>query len=233
MNGLENWWESCFTRTIHLHTSLWLQWLLCVTVALNWLITLHILLIWHHLTIFWSPTCKHTWLGSIRPMMRSYLQLRTFSRIRMRAFIPRVSKHCNSNEKQCVGRRGDYVLFKKNIHLVKLDHCIIAYELFSPPSSSVPLNFSWIFVIDISALSEPILLKSTSLTIANYYYVCFLNCLQLKSLHYFIVSAPCYLLLGLPCTDDAEYLQFNCHWYCHSDIVNLSEKEILVHSLFF
>ena len=32
-----------------MHTSLWFQWLLCVTVALNWLITLYILLIWHHL----------------------------------------------------------------------------------------------------------------------------------------------------------------------------------------
>ena len=39
-----------------LHTNLRLQWLLCVTVALNWLITLHVLLIWHHLTIFYSPT---------------------------------------------------------------------------------------------------------------------------------------------------------------------------------
>ena len=28
----------CFTRTMLLHTRLWLQWLLCVTVALNWLI---------------------------------------------------------------------------------------------------------------------------------------------------------------------------------------------------
>ena len=35
---------------------------------------------------FLFPTWKHTWLGSsIGPMMRSYLQLRTFSRIRMRA----------------------------------------------------------------------------------------------------------------------------------------------------
>ena len=56
MNSLENWRrESCFTR----HTTLWLQWLLCVTVALNLLITLHILLIWHHLTIFCSPTRKN------------------------------------------------------------------------------------------------------------------------------------------------------------------------------
>ena len=37
LNSLENWRrESCFTRTMLLHTSLWLQWLLCVTVALNW-----------------------------------------------------------------------------------------------------------------------------------------------------------------------------------------------------
>ena len=43
-----------------LHTSLWLQWLLCMTVALNWLITLHILLIWHHLTYFLFPN-KQYW----------------------------------------------------------------------------------------------------------------------------------------------------------------------------
>ena len=37
-----------------LHASLWLQWLLCVTVALNWLITVHDLLIWHRLIIVCS-----------------------------------------------------------------------------------------------------------------------------------------------------------------------------------
>ena len=51
-----------------LHTSLWLQWLLCLNVALNWLIIFHIILIWHHLTIFCFPTWKNIWLGSsIRP----------------------------------------------------------------------------------------------------------------------------------------------------------------------
>ena len=40
-----------------LHTCLWLKRLLCVTGALNWLITLHILLIWHHLTI----SCSSKW----------------------------------------------------------------------------------------------------------------------------------------------------------------------------
>ena len=64
----------------------------CVTVALNWLITLYILLIWPRLTIFCSPTRKQNkniWLGSsIGPMMNSYLQLRNFSRIRMRASVP-------------------------------------------------------------------------------------------------------------------------------------------------
>ena len=58
-NGSENWRrESCFTRTMLLHTRLRLQWLLCVTVGLIWLITLHILLTWHHLTILCSPTWK-------------------------------------------------------------------------------------------------------------------------------------------------------------------------------
>ena len=43
-NGLKNWrMESCFTRTILLHTSLWLQWLLCVTAV----VSLHFILIWH------------------------------------------------------------------------------------------------------------------------------------------------------------------------------------------
>ena len=32
--------------------------------ALNWLITLHILLLWHHMTIFCSPTWNNTWLGT-------------------------------------------------------------------------------------------------------------------------------------------------------------------------
>ena len=64
----------------------------------GWL-TLHILLIWHHLTIFCSPTWKNTWLGSsIGQMMKSYLQLRTFSKIRMRTSIPRESKHCSTDK---------------------------------------------------------------------------------------------------------------------------------------
>ena len=69
-NGLENWRrESCFIRTMLLHTGLWL---LYVTVALNWLITLHILLIWHHLTIHHHEKT----LGWV--MTKSYLQLRIF-----------------------------------------------------------------------------------------------------------------------------------------------------------
>ena len=75
---------------------------------------------------------KHTWLGSsIVPMMRSYLQLRTFSRIRMRAFIPRESKCCNTDGRS-VWTAGK-IMLKNKPHLVKFDHCIIADELFSPP----------------------------------------------------------------------------------------------------
>ena len=94
-----------------------------LTVALNWLITYHILLIWHHLTIFCSPTWKNTWLeSSIGTMMRSYLQLRTFLRIRMRASIPWESKHCN-NDGRSVWTAGETKLTNKP-HLVKFDHCI-------------------------------------------------------------------------------------------------------------
>ena len=77
---------------------------------------------WHHLTIFCSPTWKKTtWLGSsIWPMMRSYLhlQLRTFSRIGMRASIPQESTHCNTDGRS-VWTTGE-TLWKN-----KFDHCII------------------------------------------------------------------------------------------------------------
>ena len=64
---------------------------------------------------------KTTWLGSsIWPMMRSYLhlQLRTLSRIGMRASIPRESKHCNTDGRS-VWTTGE-TLWKN-----KFDHCII------------------------------------------------------------------------------------------------------------
>ena len=111
-NGLENWqMESCFTRAMLLHTSLWLQWLLCATVALSWLITLHILLIWHHLTIFCSPTWKNpTWLGSsIGPMMSSYLQLRTLFEDQDESFYTPGIQALLHRWKKCVDHTGDYV----------------------------------------------------------------------------------------------------------------------------
>ena len=49
---------------------------------------------------FLFPNMKKTttWLGSsIGSIMRSYLQLRTFSRIRMRVSIPHESKRCNTD----------------------------------------------------------------------------------------------------------------------------------------
>ena len=72
----------------------------CVTAALNWLFTLHILLIWHHPTIISVPQHekKIACLGSsIGPMMRSYLQLRTLSKIRMSVSLSRESKRCNND----------------------------------------------------------------------------------------------------------------------------------------
>ena len=72
-------------------------------------------------------------------MMRSYLQLRTFLRIRMlRASIPGESKRCNIDGKS-VWTAGDTTL--KNKHLVKFDHFIIVYELFSRPSYTDTYKF--------------------------------------------------------------------------------------------
>ena len=80
-----------------------LQWLFCVTVrlvtvALNWLISDDHPPYSPDLApsdYFLFPNRE---LGnSIGPMMRSYLQLRTFSRIRMRASITRESKRCNTD----------------------------------------------------------------------------------------------------------------------------------------
>ena len=46
-----------------LHTSPWLQWLLCMNVALNLMITPDNLLIWHHLTNFLFPNLKKNLAG--------------------------------------------------------------------------------------------------------------------------------------------------------------------------
>ena len=91
------------------------------------------ILIWHHLTISYSPTWKQTWVGSsIGPMMRSYLQLRTFSRIRMRASIPQESKHCITDGRS-VWTAGQTMLTNKP-HLVKFDHCITVSLWTFPPT---------------------------------------------------------------------------------------------------
>ena len=76
-------------------------------------------------SIFCSPTWKNTWLGSsIGPMIRPYLQFRTFSRIRMRASIPQESKCCNTDGRSVWWTTGETML-KNKPHLVKFDHCII------------------------------------------------------------------------------------------------------------
>ena len=102
-----------------------MQWLLCLTVALKWLITLHILLSCHHLTVFCSPTWtkRNIWLGnSIGPTMRSYLQLRTF-RGSGWDLLPRESKRCNTD-----GSRSTHLFIS-----VKFHHCIIvSLQTFQP-----------------------------------------------------------------------------------------------------
>ena len=77
---------------------------------------------WHHL--FSVPQYnKNPWLeSSIGPMMRSYLQLRTFSRIRMRASIPGGFNRCNTDGRNVWTTRE--TMLKNKPHVVKFDHCI-------------------------------------------------------------------------------------------------------------
>ena len=134
-NGLGNRWrESCFTKTMLLHTRLCLEWVLCVTVALKWLITLHILLIW----LFAVPQHEKKHLesnigeSSIRPMMWSYLQLRTFED-QDESFYTTWIQERQHQWKKCVDRRGDYDLLKNKQHLVKFDHCtVVSLWTFQP-----------------------------------------------------------------------------------------------------
>ena len=99
---------------------------------------------WRWLWTDWSPSI-FSWIGTIRLflffnmkktittwlrssiglIMRSYLQLRTLLRIRMRASVPQDSKHCNTAcWKKCVNCRGDYVE-KLTKFGQMVDHCII------------------------------------------------------------------------------------------------------------
>ena len=112
---------------------MWLQRLLCVTAALNWLITLHILLIWHHLTIYCSPTWKtNKHLAGkqyIGPVMRSAV-IEDLFEDQDECFIPRESKRCNTDGRS-LWTAGETML-KNNPHLVKSQ----------PLHHSQPMNLS-------------------------------------------------------------------------------------------
>ena len=89
------------------------QWLLCVTVALNWLITLHILLIWHHLTIFCSPTWKKNHLAGkqYRTDDQVISAVEDFFENQDESFYM-YTKGIQALQhwwEKCVDRRGDYV----------------------------------------------------------------------------------------------------------------------------
>ena len=75
------------------------------------------------------PNMKNTWLeSSIGPMM-SYLQLRTFSRIRMRPSISRESKRCNTDGRSVL-TAGETML--------KINH----FDQIRPLHNSQPMNYS-------------------------------------------------------------------------------------------
>ena len=93
--------------TIILLTSLWVQCPLCMTVDLNWLITLHILLVWHHLIIFCFLKHERHLAGNRYWTDYDVISdARDFFKIRRRTTGIQALRH---RWKKCVDRRGDYV----------------------------------------------------------------------------------------------------------------------------
>ena len=106
-----------------LYTSPWLQWLLCVTMDLNWLITLHILLIWQHLfsvpqhekTLGWEAVSDQ-WQGNICSgdlLGGSGWEL-----------LYHGNPSAATPMEELCGPQGS-LCWKNYPHLVKFDHCII------------------------------------------------------------------------------------------------------------
>ena len=90
----------------------------CMTVALTWLITLHILLIWQHLTMFCSPTWKKKHLAGKQYHTNDEVISAVedfFLRIRMRASIPWESKQLQHQMEEVCGLQGR--LFWKINHI--------------------------------------------------------------------------------------------------------------------
>ena len=102
-----------------------------MTVVLNWLITLHILLTWHHLTNLCFPTWKNPkifgWEAVSDRWWGHICSWGHFRRTRMRAFIPQESKRCNTDGRSLCRLQGrlHVRMLKNKPHLVKFDHCII------------------------------------------------------------------------------------------------------------
>ena len=114
---------------------LWTGWLLSI---LSWFSTIWLCSV--------PQQWKNTWLGSsIRPMMRSYLQLKAFLRIRMRASIPQESKCCKTDGSS-VWTAAETML--KNLGNLPTSHCHqlillteVIHESTKIGKAHLPLNF--------------------------------------------------------------------------------------------
>ena len=92
-----------------LHTSLWLQWLLCVTVALNWLIIHHILLIWHHLFSVPYNEKTHLAVKQFQTDDEVISAVKDFCEDQDEMFYTTGIQTLQHQCKKCVDHRGDYV----------------------------------------------------------------------------------------------------------------------------
>ena len=81
------------------------------------------------------------------PMMKSYLQLRTFLRIRMRAYYATWLQVLQHRWKNCEDGRGDYA------DLVKFDHCIIV-SLWTFQPTLIHAGPEILIIVEVTMLSS-------------------------------------------------------------------------------
>ena len=97
--------------------------------------------------IFSVPQHEKTHLAGkqyVGSRMKSYQELRSFSRIKMRASIQREAKQCNADGRS-VWTAKDTML-KNKPHLVRFNHCsiqIVSIQTFLPNLAASRLEIAW------------------------------------------------------------------------------------------
>lgn len=117
----------------------WFQYLLCLTVAFNWLITLSIYLIWPHLTILCPAIWNIIWLGRIFSVLEICLMLISFLTNRMRASPLMRCKHWKTDGRNVWTATGSMSQNKYNL-LTLHESFLVSLCTFQPIIANVKIG---------------------------------------------------------------------------------------------